>query len=116
MSIDNTTPVTIPSVEPTLERSSFWRRTFAGARASGDWFEVPKFYTGKTARQVASDVRCASKRGDLDRRTRGIMPGEVWQARWEPAAGGAEGDCRVFIRLVVGSDIFAGNERFTTAG
>jgi len=116
MNIHDAIPDTNHPLEPSNERNSFWRRTFAGARESGDWFEVPKFYTGKTARQVASDVRCASKRTEHDRRTRGILPGEVWEARWEPAVGGVEGDCRVWVRLVVGADRFPGNERFATAG
>lgn len=102
--------------QPTGERRSFWRRTYADARNAGGWFEVPKFYTGKTARQVASDVRCASKRNEHNRRTQGIRPGEIWEARWEPVTGGAEGDCRVFIRLVDTSDQFPGNDRFATAG
>jgi len=97
-------------------RSSFWRRTFEAARCAGDWFEVPRSYTGKMARQVASDVRCSHKRNDQNRRTRGILPGECWESRWEPVEGGADGDCRVSIRLVTTVALRALNEQFATAG
>lgn len=109
--------ITISTVTSTADnqRTSFWRRTFDGARTTSDWFEVPKYYTAKTAKQIASDIRCSAKRSEIFQRTRGIRSDETWQARWEPATGGADGDCRVFIRFV-GADHFPGNERFATAG
>lgn len=82
-------------------RDSFWSRTFAAARAKGDWHRVERHYTRATAVQIASDISCAHTR-PLDRhRLRGILPGERWEARWESAVDGAPKDLVIWIRLVV---------------
>lgn len=80
-------------------RTSFWRRTFERARQAPDWYPVDKLYTRKTAAQIASDVRRAHLTERRTVRTAGIAPGEVWEAKWTEASDGANGDCRVWIRL-----------------
>lgn len=81
-------------------RTSFWTRTFEAARLSGDWHRVDRFYTRATAAQIASDICCAHRRHPDRRRVRGVAPGEVWEARWEPAADGPPADHVVWIRRV----------------
>lgn len=81
-------------------RRSFWNRTFAAARASGDWYRVDRFYTRATAVQITSDISCSHTRDPHRHRMRGILPGERWEARWEPAVDGAPSDLVVWIRLV----------------
>lgn len=80
-------------------RDSFWSRTFAAARAVGDWHLVERCYTRATAVQIASDISCAHTRPPHRHRLRGILPGERWEARWEPAPDGAPHDLVVWIRL-----------------
>lgn len=80
-------------------RTSFWRRTFDVARRSHDWHLVDKLYTRKTAAQIASDIRRAHLTERRTVRTAGITTGEVWEAEWTEATDGANGDCRVRIRL-----------------
>lgn len=80
-------------------RNTFWARTFAEARDTGDWTEVLRRYTRATAQQIASDISNAHRRKLANQRVRGIIPGEVWDARWEPVDGNANGDHRVFVRL-----------------
>lgn len=79
-------------------RTSFWRRTFDDARRLGDWCRVDKFYTRKTAAQVASDIRRAHLDDRRTIRTAGIRSDEVWEARWNEVKNGASGDCEVWIR------------------
>ena len=80
--------------------TSFWARTFEAARLNGDWTRVGRFYTRKTAAQIASDISCAHKRSPSTRRVKGVTDGEVWEARWSPATDGPPGDHRIEIRLV----------------
>ncbi len=80
--------------------TSFWARTFEAARINGDWTSVERFYTRKTAAQIASDITCAHKRSSATRRVKGVAEGEVWEARWRPALDGPPGDYRIEIRLV----------------
>lgn len=80
--------------------TSFWARTFESARLSGGWTRVGRFYTRKTAAQIASDITCAHRRPPGCRRLKGITDGEVWEARWAPALDGPPGDHRIEIRLV----------------
>jgi hypothetical protein len=80
------------------DRTSFWLRTFASARLVEGWYRVDKLYTRKTAAQIASDIRRAHLDGRTTIRTRGIETGEVWEARWNGANNGANGDCEVWIR------------------
>lgn len=89
----------MPDDEPQQPRNTFWARTFADARRSGNWTEVQRRYTRSTAQQIASDIGNAHRRKPAHLRVRGIVPGEMWEARWEPIDGNAEGDHRVFIRL-----------------
>jgi hypothetical protein len=81
-------------------RHSFWRRTLSAARTSGDWHRVDKLYTRNTAAQVASDIRRAHLDHRRKVRIRGVRRDEQWEARWNPVAGGADGDCEVWIRRV----------------
>ncbi|MFZ9482335.1 MAG: hypothetical protein ACO3AV_05515 [Ilumatobacteraceae bacterium] len=80
--------------------SSFWVRIFDAARRTDDWVRVPRFYTRATAAQLASDITNSHRR-DLDSlRVKGIVPGEVWEARWNTASDGPKDDHVVWIRLV----------------
>jgi hypothetical protein len=79
-------------------RWSFWCRTFELARSRNDWSLVARSYTRSTAAQLASDIKNAHRREDEYQRVRGIVPGELWQARWEPANDGAAGRYVVWIR------------------
>lgn len=80
--------------------TSFWARTFDAARLNGEWTRVGRFYTRKTAAQIASDITCSHKRAPGTRRLKGVTEGEVWEARWAPALDGPPGDYRIEIRLV----------------
>lgn len=81
-------------------RRSFWIRTFATARESGEWHRVDRHYTRTTAVQITSDICCAHTRDPDRHRMRGMAAGERWEARWEPADDGAPSDLVVWIRLV----------------
>ncbi|MFM8563432.1 MAG: hypothetical protein ACKOCE_06005 [Acidimicrobiia bacterium] len=89
-------------------RGSFWQRSLAEARTSGEWYRIPKLYTKKTAAQIASDVRCAHLRRSSTHRVRGFRPDEVWESKWLPTDAGAPGDCEVWVRFV--------GEKFSLAG
>ena len=82
------------------DRTSFWRRTFDDARRHDSWYRVDKYYTRKTAAQIASDIRRAHLNDRRTIRTAGIRSGEVWEARWNEVNDGASGDCEVWIRRV----------------
>lgn len=82
------------------DRTSFWRRTFDEARRLGDWYRVDKYYTRKTAAQIASDIRRAHRDERRTIRTAGIGHDEIWEARWNEVSNGASGDCEVWIRRV----------------
>lgn len=79
-------------------RTTFWRRTLDHARRTGDWVLVQRLYTHSTAAQLVSDISNAHRRAPRNLRIRGIDPGERWEARSEPAVGGAHDDHRVWIR------------------
>lgn len=79
-------------------RTTFWRRTLDLARRRGDWVLVPRFYARTSAVQLVSDITNAHHRSDHTLRIRGLRRDERWEARLEPAEGGAEGDHRVWIR------------------
>lgn len=81
------------------DRTSFWSRSFEAARHVEHWYRVDKLYTRKTAAQIASDIRRAHLDGRSMIRTKGILAGEVWEARWSAVTNGANGDCDVWIRL-----------------
>ncbi|MFZ9629369.1 MAG: hypothetical protein ACO3C1_08455 [Ilumatobacteraceae bacterium] len=80
------------------KRSTFWTRTFDEARRLGDWLQVPRLYTRKTAQQIASDIGNAHRRRPEVQRVRGILDGEQWEATWAPVDGSADGDHVVRIR------------------
>lgn len=79
-------------------RTSFWVRLFAHARSNSDWVQVPRLYTRATAAQLASDINNAHRRRPEVLRVRGVLPGERWEARWEPADNGPLGDYSVWVR------------------
>ena len=89
---------------PGVARSSFWVRTFQMARDRGDWLRVPRYYTMTTASQLASDIVNASHRDPSAVRMRGILPGEIWAARWGHAPDGPSNDFAVWIKLVTAGD------------
>ena len=80
---------TIPSEPPASERRqrrSWWADVFAEARQfPGEWRLVVEAFAESTARQIASDIRNAHKRQPDKMRLRGILPGEMWDARCAPA-------------------------------
>lgn len=81
-------------------RNSFWVRTFELARRTGgQWHRVQRYYTKSTAAQVTSDISNAHRRNLVTLRTKGILPGEVWEAQWNQAPDGPNGDHEVWIRL-----------------
>lgn len=97
-----TRPVPSPA-DATLRRranTSFWVRTMQAARERGDWLRVPRLYTQTTAAQLVSDIVNAAHRDPSTVRVKGILPGEVWQARWGHAPDGPANDFVVWIRLV----------------
>lgn len=79
-------------------RTSFWVRIFNHARSKEEWVQVPRLYTRATAAQLASDINNAHRRRPEVLRVRGVMPGERWEARWEPSSDGALGDHIVWVR------------------
>lgn len=89
-------PLPLSSKPP---RNSFWARTFAHARSDGGWIRVPRLYTRSSAQQIASDISNVHRRDPSKFRMRGILDGELWEARWEWHADGMPGDFSVWIRL-----------------
>ncbi|MEI8240654.1 MAG: hypothetical protein WCI22_14670 [Actinomycetota bacterium] len=81
-------------------RNTFWWRTFAAARDSNGWARVPRHYTRATAAQLASDIANSHRRQMTSLRVRGVLLGEQWATRWEPASDDAAGDHVVWIRLI----------------
>lgn len=79
------------------ERTSFWIRTFAAARAQSDWLLVARQYTRATAAQITSDINNAHRRAP-HQRIRGVNDGERWEAHWEAAPEGPLGDFVIWIR------------------
>ena len=88
-------------------RNTFWCRTFAAARDSNGWTRVHRRYTRATAAQLASDIANSHRRKMTSLRVRGVLHGEQWATRWEPASDDAAGDHVVWIRLIA----VASNER-----
>lgn len=82
------------------QRQSFWVHTFQDAREHGRWVRVPRFYTSATAAQIASDIRSAHRRPLETVRVRGILPGEVWSARWDTDEKCPPGSFAIWIRLL----------------
>jgi hypothetical protein len=84
---------------------SFWTRTLNEARKSNDWMIIPRTYSMRTARQLASDLRNAHKRPEsLD--LAGVRPGEKWEAKWRaPYDESKRYNCTVSIRLVESSPV-----------
>lgn len=80
-------------------RTSFWVRTLQTARERGDWHRVPRFYTQATAAQLTSDIINATHRHPDTVRVKGILPGEVWNARWGHASDAPGSDFVVWIKL-----------------
>lgn len=70
-----------PPVAPLKRRPSKWADAFGVARQQWlVWHLIDRPYAKSTAQQVASDIRCADKRGK--RRLTGIHDGESWDATW----------------------------------
>lgn len=86
------------------DRNTFWVRIFDVARHSDDWVRVPRYYTRSTAAQLASDITNAHRRNPVTLRVKGIVAGEVWEARWNTAPDGPKDDHVIWIRLVSGHD------------
>ena len=84
---------------------SFWTRTLSEARSADGWMTIPRRYSMRTARQLASDIRCAHKRPEsVD--LAGVRPGEIWEAKWRaPYDQSKRYDCTVSIRLVESSPV-----------
>lgn len=95
-------------------RSSFWIRTFDLARQLAElrpeeWLRVPRLYTRATASQVTSDINNAHRR-PATVRMRGILDGEVWEARWDDPLHGPRGHFAVHIRRVVDPTVASHNQ------
>jgi len=80
-------------------RTSFWVRTMQVARERDGWHRVPRFYTQATAAQLTSDIVNAAHRHPDTVRVKGILPGEVWNARWGHASDAPGSDFVVWIKL-----------------
>lgn len=82
-------------------RNSFWMRTFEVARRNGgQWHRVSRYYTQSSAAQLASDISNAHHRDRSTVRVKGILDGEIWEARWAQAPDGPNGDHVVWLRLL----------------
>jgi len=105
--IDGTTVSAMPAAPAPFRqrRSSFWCRTFGAARANGDWTLVQRSYSRSTAAQLASDINNAHRRAEDYQRVRGILPGEIWSAKWEPSPDAVPGRYSVWIRPAAESDV-----------
>jgi hypothetical protein len=84
---------------PRGSRTSFWVRTLQVARDRDGWHRVPRFYTQATAAQLTSDIVNAAHRHPDTVRVKGILPGEVWNARWGHASDAPGSDFVVWIKL-----------------
>lgn len=73
-------------------RRSFWRIYLEQARKSGEWVEIPRYYTRTTAAQIVCDIRGG-------RRVAGIEADETWLAEWEGSDDPTQDHlCRIHIR------------------
>ena len=81
-------------------RRSFWVKTLQDARRRKTWVRVNRFYTEKTAAQVASDLRAAHHRDSKKLRVKGILPGDKWDTRWNSSPEGPEGQYSIWIRFI----------------
>ena len=79
--------LTIRSAPPnvrTRQRRAFWPGVLAEAReCPGEWVRTEKWFNRSTASQVASDLRNCHRRAPEKMRVSGILPGDVWETRWE---------------------------------
>ena len=90
---------------PRGSRTSFWVRTLQVARDRDGWHRVPRFYTLATAAQLTSDIVNAAHRHPDTVRVKGILPGEVWNARWGHASDAPGSDFVVWIKLEQPADV-----------
>lgn len=81
------------------QRQSFWVLALADAREQNKWVRVQRFYTAATAAQIASDIRSAHNRSLETLRVRGILPGEVWNARWAADEKCPPGNFSIWIKF-----------------
>jgi hypothetical protein len=81
--------LTVASDPPKTERPprrGWWPYVFAeGRRFPGQWRLIRSAWAESTARQLASDIRCAHIRDPKKMRIRGIAPGERWETRVAPS-------------------------------
>ena len=81
--------LTVASEPPKSERPqrrAWWPHVFAEGRLfPGEWRLIRSAWAESTARQLASDIRCAHTRDPKKMRIRGIAPGEQWAARVAPS-------------------------------
>ena len=82
------------------QRQSFWVLALDDARQQGRWVRVQRFYTATMAAQIASDIRSAHRRPLETLRVRGILPGEVWTARWGVDEKCPPGSFSIWIKFV----------------
>lgn len=85
--MSNNERYTIRSTPPNLrqmQRRAYWPAVFAEAReCAGEWVRTEKWFNRSTASQVASDLRNCHRRAPAKMRVSGILPGDVWETRWE---------------------------------
>lgn len=82
------------------QRQSFWVLAFAEARQQpGKWYRIQRFYTSATAQQISSDIRSAHSRPLETLRVKGILPGEVWEAKWGTDEKCPHGHYSIWVRF-----------------
>lgn len=82
-------------------KGTFWSRTLDIARQNSTWTEVPRAYSARTARRLASEIRTSHRRqrGHL---VNVVRTGERWDAVCKMPANKSEAawNCKVILRLV----------------
>jgi len=82
------------------QRQSFWVLALDDARQQNRWVRVQRYYTASTAAQIASDIRSSHRRPLDTLRVRGILPGELWTARWGADEKCPPGSFSIWIKFV----------------
>ena len=87
-----------PPASTPWKRRSFWVVALEEIRLNPRvWHRVDRMYTRATAAQIASDLRSVHRRGAKNVRVKGVVNGEVWDARCELSPDGPDDQYNIWV-------------------